>query len=195
MCSHFVYLHLLLCFLCLFLQLYRRSSHGKEHMIDLTSSLVSKRTGIHLMTTTARDSRLPWILRLSPALLRMPPLWWNVLYGLTPQDPLFPQDFQDKNWANLFSNFEDLIDELVQEIYSNAKFTRVELKCWVRGKEFIITLDYLAKILRITLPANVDISPYDDRLPPVTDILQILGVDPKVSAKGTSIGTGSLNLN
>ena len=35
----------------------------------------------------------------------------------------------------------------------------------------------------------MDISPYDDRLPPVTDILQILGADPEVSAKGTSIGT------
>ena len=35
----------------------------------------------------------------------------------------------------------------------------------------------------------MDISPYDDRLPPVTDIFQILGADPEVSAKGTSIGT------
>ena len=33
------------------------------------------------------------------------------------------------------------------------------------------------------------ISPYDDRLPPVTNILQILGADHEVSAKGTSIGT------
>lgn len=35
----------------------------------------------------------------------------------------------------------------------------------------------------------MDISPYDDRLPLVKDILQILGADHKVSAKGTSIGT------
>ena len=32
------------------------------------------------------------------------------------------------------------------------------------------------------------ISPYDERLPPVTNILQILGADHEVSAKGTSIG-------
>ena len=61
-----------------------------------------------------------------------------------------PRIFADKDWANLFSNFEDPIDELVKEFYSNARFTEVELKCWVRGKEFIITPDYLAKILHIT---------------------------------------------
>ena len=34
---------------------------------------------------------------------------------------------------------------------------------------------------------TVDISPYDDRLPLVIDILQILRADHEVSAKGTSI--------
>ena len=60
-----------------------------------------------------------------------------------------PSTFADKDWANLFGNFEDPIDELVKELYSNARFTGVELKCQVRGKEFIITPNYLAKILRI----------------------------------------------
>ena len=63
-----------------------------------------------------------------------------------------------------------------------------ELKCWVRGKDFIITLDYLAKILHINRLAHMDISPYDDRLAPMTEILDILGADHEVSAKGTSIG-------
>ena len=58
-----------------------------------------------------------------------------------------PRIFENKDWANLFENFKDPIDELVKEFYSNARFTRVELKCWVRGKEFIITPDYLAKVL------------------------------------------------
>ena len=73
-----------------------------------------------------------------------------------------PRIFADKDWADLFGNFEDLIDKLVKEFYSNARFTRVELRCWVRGKKFIITPDYLAKILRITQPKNVDSSPHDD---------------------------------
>ena len=76
-----------------------------------------------------------------------------------------PRIFADKDWVDLFGNFEDPIDELVKEFYSNARFTRVELRCWVQGKEFIITLDYLAKIFRITRPKNVDTSPYDDKVP------------------------------
>ena len=35
----------------------------------------------------------------------------------------------------------------------------------------------------------MDISPYDDRLAPVKEILDILGADYEVSAKGTTIGT------
>ena len=61
--------------------------------------------------------------------------------------------FADKYWANLFGNFKDLVDELVKVFYSNARFTRMELKCWVRGKDFII-----AKILHINLLAKVDLS-------------------------------------
>ena len=77
---------------------------------------------------------------------------------------------------------------MVKEFYSNARFTRVELRCWVRGKEFIITPNYLAKILHITQPKNVDTSPYDDKVPHVLDILKILGVEHEVSAKSTFFG-------
>ncbi|KAK9984853.1 hypothetical protein SO802_034378 [Lithocarpus litseifolius] len=97
--------------------------------------------------------------------------------------------FEEKDWADLFGNFEDPIDDLVKEFYSNARFTGVELKCWVRGKKFIITPDYIAEVLRITRPANVDLTPYDDKLPQVQDILKILGPNHEISTKGTSIGT------
>ena len=100
-----------------------------------------------------------------------------------------PRIFEEKDQAKLFRNFEDPIDELVKKFYSNARFTRVKLKCWVRGKEFIITPNYIAKVLRITRSANADLTLYDDRLPQVQDILQILGPDHEISSKGTSIGT------
>ena len=75
---------------------------------------------------------------------------------------LIPRIFEAKDWADLFRNFKDSIDELVKEFYSNARDTRVELKCWVQGKEFSINPDYIAKVLRINRPANVDLTPYDD---------------------------------
>ena len=40
-----------------------------------------------------------------------------------------PKIFADKDWAILFGNFEDPIDELVKEFYLNASFIGVELKC------------------------------------------------------------------
>ena len=82
-----------------------------------------------------------------------------------------PRIFEAKDQADLFGNFEDSIDELVKEFYSNARYTGVELKCWVRGKEFTINPDYIAKVLRITRLADVDLTPYDDKQPQIQDIL------------------------
>ena len=64
----------------------------------------------------------------------------------------------------MFGNFEDPVDELVKEFYSDARYTKVELKCWVRGTKFSINPEYIAKVLRITRPTNVDLTLYDDRL-------------------------------
>ena len=44
-----------------------------------------------------------------------------------------PRIFEARDWVDLFENFEDPVDEFVKEFYSNAKYTGVELKCWVRG--------------------------------------------------------------
>ena len=54
-----------------------------------------------------------------------------------------PRIFADKDWTNLFGNFEDPTDELIKEFYSNARFIGVELQCWVRGKEFTILVEGL----------------------------------------------------
>ena len=93
---------------------------------------------------------------------------------------IIPRIFEFKDWANLFGNFEDPMEVLVREFFSNARYIGVELKCWVRGKEFSINPNYIAKVLRITRPENVDLTPYDDRTPKVQDILQILGPDHEV---------------
>ena len=107
----------------------------------------------------------------------------------TLESTFIPRIFADKDWTELFVNFEDPTDELIKEFYANARFTEVELQCWVRGNKFIITLDYIAQLFHITRFANADRSPYDDRLPTMTDILRILGDEHEVSATGTSIGT------
>ena len=100
-----------------------------------------------------------------------------------------PQIFWLRDWAALFGNFEDPMDDLVKECYSNISDLGVELIGWVWGKEFIINPKSIAKILHITRPQNMNLTPYDDRTPEIQDILQVLGPDHEVSSKGTSIST------
>ena len=85
-----------------------------------------------------------------------------------------PRIFEARDWADLFENFKDLVDELIKEFYSNSRYTGVELKCWIRGTEFSINTEYIVKVLHITGSANVDLTLYDDRLLQVQDILQVL---------------------
>ena len=54
------------------------------------------------------------------------------------------------------------MEEFVREFFSNARYIGVKLKCWVRGKEFSITPNYIAKVLRVTRLEDVDLTPYDD---------------------------------
>ena len=100
-----------------------------------------------------------------------------------------PRVFEARDWANLFKNFKDLVDELVKEFYSNVRYIGVELNCWVKGTEFSTNLEYIAKVLHITRLANVDLTLYDDRLLQVQDILEVLRPDHEVRSKGSSIGT------
>ena len=152
--------------------MYHRSSRGKDHVIDLMSSPVSKRTRHSSDDSDSERFKTPLDSQTFSSIFKNAPtvveriLWFDTL-GST----FIPRIFVDKDQANLFGNFEDSVDELVKEFYSNARFTGVELKCCVRGKDFIITSNYLAKVLHNNRLENVDISPYDDRLPPVTDIL------------------------
>ena len=185
----------IICVWLFFLQMYRHSSRGKEQVIDLKSSPVSKRTR-HSFDDfdNRRFKTLLNFQSFSKNIKSAPTVVERIVRFDTLGSTFTPKIFANKDWANLFRNFEDPVDELVKEFYSNAWFTRAKLKCWIRGKDFIITPNYLAKILHINRPANVDISPYDDKLAAVTEIFDILGADHEVSSKGTSIGTAKFGL-
>ena len=171
------------------LQMYPHSSHGKDQVIDFMSSLVSKKT--HHSSDDFDNKRFKTLLdfqSFSNNFESAPTIVERVVQFDTLGSTFILKIFADKDWTNLFGNFDDPVDELVKEFYSNAWFTGAELKCWVRGKDFIITPDYLAKILHINHLVNVIISPYDDKLAPVIEILDILRANHKVCSKGTSIG-------
>jgi len=59
---------------------------------------------------------------------------------------------------------------MVKEFYANAIYDGDELKCWVRGKDFMVTASYLSIILNINRPVFQKPLMYDD-LDPKADLL------------------------
>ena len=172
------------------MQMLRRSSRGKDPVIDTPSSPVSKRTRHSSEVPNNERFKTPLDSQTFSTIFQdAPPVMERIAQFDTLGSTFIPRIFAVRDWTKLFRNFEDPVNELVKEFYSNARYTGVELQCWVRGKEFTINPDYIAKLLRITQPTNANRSPYDDRQPAVSDILRILGEEHEVSTKGTSIRT------
>ena len=122
-----MFLHLLLCSLCLFLQMYCCSFHGKEHVIDLTSSPVSKRTQHSSDDSNSERFKTPLDSQTFSSIFKnAPTVVKQIIRFDTLGSTFILRIFADKDWVNLFENFEDPIDELVKEFYSNARFTEVE---------------------------------------------------------------------
>ena len=137
-------LQLVFCCVYVLLQMSHRSSRGKEPVSDVPSSPVSKRT--HHSTYDSNSKRFKTPLdsqTYSNIFEKAPTVMERIVRFDTLGKTFIPRIFEEKDWTDLFGNFGDPINELVKEFYSNARFTEVELKCWVQGKEFIITPDYL----------------------------------------------------
>ena len=171
----------------------RRSLKGKNIVTKDQSTPVTKRT--RLSSQSSKDSncegfRTPLNSHIYSSIFDVAsPIVERVVEFDNLKTTFVPQIFEPRDWADLFGNFEDPMDELVKECYFNTSDLGVELICWVRGKGFIINLNSIAEILHITRPKNVDLTPYDDRTPETQNILQVLGPNLEVSNKGTSIST------
>uniref|UniRef100_A0A7N2R2N6 CCHC-type domain-containing protein n=1 Tax=Quercus lobata TaxID=97700 RepID=A0A7N2R2N6_QUELO len=108
----------------------RCSSRGKEIVIDVPSSPVSKRTRRSPQDSNIERFRTPLDSQTYSSVFEDAPIMVEQVVkfdtlGLT----FIPRIFEAKDWADLVGNFEDPVDELVKEFYSNARYTGVELKC------------------------------------------------------------------
>ena len=108
------------------LQMSRRSSRGKEPVTDVPSSLVSKWTHRLSQDSNSERFRTPLDSQTHSSIFEKAPtvVEWIVRFD-TLGTTFIPRIFEEKDWANLFGNFEVPIDELVKEFYSNARFTGV----------------------------------------------------------------------
>ena len=187
------YCCLVLCCGIVLLQMSRRSSRGKNIAADEPATPVAKRT--RLSSQASQDPneerfRLPLNSHVySNVFDKSTTIVERVVEFNTLGTTFIPRIFENRDWANLFGNFDDPMDELVKECFSNATDLGVQLIFWVRGTEFSVSPDSIADLLSITRPQNVNLTPYDERTPEVGEILQILGSDHEVSSAGTSIST------
>ena len=98
-----------------------------------------------------------------------------------------------KDWNYLLFNLDDAYVNMVKEFYANAIVEGDELKCWVRGKSFIVFPVYLADILSINRPMLTTTSVYDDLYPDEELLQETLGRNLEFSQTGNSISVSSLS--
>ena len=112
------------------LQMSHQSSRSKEPLIDLTFTPISKRT--HQSSGNFDNKRFKTLLdsqSFNNNFKNEPTVVERIVRFDTLGSTFIPKIFADKDWANLFGSFEDPIEELVKEFYSNAWFIKAELKC------------------------------------------------------------------
>ena len=143
----------MVCVCVAILQMPHQSSHGKKPLIDLRSSPISKKT--RQLSENFDNKRFKTLLdsqSFNNNFKNAPTMVERIVRFDTLGSTFISKIFDDRDWASLFFGFEDPIKKLIKEFYSNTLFTRAELKCWVHGKNFVITPDYLAKILQMNHP-------------------------------------------
>ena len=113
------------------LQMFRRSSKGKDIVTDDPSTPVAKRT--RLSSQSSQDSNLerfrtPLTSHIYSNIFdKASPIMERVVEFDTLGTTFIPQIFEPRDWTNLFGNFADPMDELVKEWYSNSSDLGVEL--------------------------------------------------------------------
>ena len=126
-------LFFVLCCVPALLQMSRRSSKGKDIVTDDPSTPVAKRT--QLSSHSSKDSNLERFRILLTSRIysnifdKASPIVECVVEFDTLGTTFIPRIFESRGLANLFGNFDDSMDELVKECYSNSSDLGVELIC------------------------------------------------------------------
>ena len=110
----------------------RHSSKGKEIEIDIPSP-IAKRTRCSTQSSQGPNNekfRTPFDSQTYLSIfIDATPIVERVVQFDILRTTFVPRIFEARDWVDLFGNFEDPIDELVKEFYSNARYIGVELKC------------------------------------------------------------------
>ena len=121
---YLVVLHLVLCRVSVPLQMTHHSPKGKNIVTNDQLTPVAKRT--RLSSQSSKDSncerfRTPLSSLIYSSIFDVAsPIVERVVEFDTLKTTVVPRIFKSRDWADLFANFEDPMDELVKECYSNT---------------------------------------------------------------------------
>lgn len=81
----------------------------------------------------------------------------------------------ERTWSKLLSGFTGVWEPVIWEFFANARVEDKHLNCWVRGKEFFISPEYIQNILEVRPIIPESSRPYDDRTTSIQAIMNELG--------------------
>ena len=114
------------------LQMSYRSSKGKEIVTNVSSYPIAKQTRLSSQSSKGSNRKrfkTPVDSQTHSSIFEdATPIVEQVVNFDTLETTFIPRLFEAKDWANLFGNFEDPMEELVREFFSNARYIGVELK-------------------------------------------------------------------
>lgn len=173
----------------------RSNSKGKEPVIDVDNlSPKSKKTRPSTKVYDPDKFRSYAAFQAYESYFKDAPL---LVERVVDQEPLFetniPKWFATKDWNCLLTNLDDTYEKMVKEFYANAIFETDELKCWVRGKSFLVTPVYLADILHINRPMFPKPPIFDDLNSKKEVLRETLGDNLEFSSNGKFGSVASLS--
>ena len=72
----------------------------------------------------------------------------------TLEDTCIPVVFRERTWTKLLNPVGVVYLEIIREFFSNASVERDNINCWVRHKEFVITMDSIQEFLEVRAPSH-----------------------------------------
>ena len=86
-----------------------------------------------------------------------------------------PEVFRDWTWTKLLNGSTKVWDPIIQEFFLNAIMECEHLNCWVRGRQFYITLELIQDLLEVHPIIPNSTLPYDGRRTKITFAIEVLG--------------------
>ena len=95
--------------------------------------------------------------------------------------------FRERTWTKtkLLNPSGNVYAEIIREFVANAIVEGERINCWLQGREFYVTREFIQEILEVYPPTQQSHIQYDDRLDFLVPIAKLFGCDLKKKVLNT----------